>query len=207
VKWVNRINTTIPLQNIQTVVDCTDFPIQDQKLPTGEMNPGLYSYKHNGPGLRYEICHGLYTGNICWINGPFHAGDFNDLKIAKECGLCDYLKHFSEQAIADSGYRGNECFVTKDSTRLTEQTRLCNTARGRQETINARIKTWGCFQTTWRHDHSFHGLAVYSVVNILQLEIDHGITKLFDIHLRLPKKPKGAQVTRAWRRACKDPPP
>ena len=169
-----------------TVVDCVDFQCLDIRLPNGELDTSLYSHKHNGPGLKYEICHGIYTGNICWVNGPFKAGEFNDLQVAKEFGLCAMLSASGEKAIADGIYKDQEFFHTPPGIR-TPQSRAMNTLRARQETINARLKTnWGCFKTTWRHDHELHELAVTAALTIMQLEFDNKIKKLFKVPIKPP---------------------
>ena len=168
------------------VVDCVDFHCLDVRLPNKELDTSLYSHKHNGPGLKYEICHGVYSGNICWVNGPFKAGEFNDLQVAQEFGLCGILEACGEKAIADGIYKDKEFFHTPPGVR-TPQSRAMNTLRARQETINARLKNnWGCFGTTWRHDHDLHELAVSAALTIMQLEFDHGISKLFKVPIKPP---------------------
>ena len=167
-------------------MDCVDFHCLDVRLPNGELDTSLYSHKHNGPGLKYEICHGIYSGNICWVNGPFKAGEFNDLQVAQEFGLCTMLDASGEKAIADGIYKDKDHFHTPPGVR-TPQSRAMNTLRARQETINARLKNgWCCFSTTWRHDQELHELAVNAVLTMMQLEFDYKITKLFAVTVSPP---------------------
>ena len=64
------------------------MPIQEQS----PFSPRWYSHKLNGPGLRYEIGISLVTGWIIWVNGPYPAGEFNDLQITR-LGLLNALDH------------------------------------------------------------------------------------------------------------------
>jgi len=174
-------------QPVMTVVDCCDFKVLDRKLPDGSLDKGLYCHKTNGPGLRYEVCHGLYSGRICWVNGPFHCGRWNDLKIAKECGLVYMLQSTNERCIADSAYKHKSFFTPPG--RRTPQSHTMNSARARQETVFSRLKgTWGCFKTVWRHSEDLHELAFHSTINILQMLIDLGETALFRMDLLTPDR-------------------
>jgi hypothetical protein len=41
----------------------------------------FFTKKTNSSGLRYEVALNIMTGDICWINGPFLLGEWNDLEI------------------------------------------------------------------------------------------------------------------------------
>ena len=58
-------------------VDGKDFRIFEHK----PFNRQLWSQKFYGPALRYEVAICIHTGYIVWINGPFHAGIFPDIRI------------------------------------------------------------------------------------------------------------------------------
>jgi hypothetical protein len=58
-------------------IDGTDMPINE----TYPFDPALYSYKLNGPGLRYEIAVCIATGQIVWINGPYKPARWVDITI------------------------------------------------------------------------------------------------------------------------------
>mmetsp|Transcript_7845 Transcript_7845/g.16068 ORF Transcript_7845/g.16068 Transcript_7845/m.16068 type:complete len:215 (+) Transcript_7845:183-827(+) len=55
-------------------VDGTDFRIN-------WTSKAFYSHKFKGCGLWYEVALNILTGDICWINGPFEPGKYNDLMI------------------------------------------------------------------------------------------------------------------------------
>lgn len=61
-----------------------------------------YSFKHNVPGIRYEVFIGIRTARITSINGPFPCGSYPDLKIFRN-GIKSYVDK-SEMVIADKGY-------------------------------------------------------------------------------------------------------
>jgi hypothetical protein len=56
--------------------------------------------------LRYEIAVTIITGEIAWINGPFQAGEYSDLRIFREGGL-QHAIDLGERVEADDVYRGN----------------------------------------------------------------------------------------------------
>jgi len=193
-----------------TVVDTVDFHCLDWRRWNGaikQLDKALYSHKMNGPGLRYEIAHGIYTGNICWVNGPFKAGDYNDLQIAQENGLCDVLDACKEKAIADSIYkRDQKHFYTPEGTN-TPIAAAANRCRARQEYINALLKKWGCFIQAWRHDTELHEWAIMTALTILQIRIDCRLFKLFDLKLQPPptinKLQQTESATTATRRSSR----
>ena len=58
-------------------INGVDFLINE---PT-PFSPVWYSHKFDGPALRYELGVCIQTGWICWLAGPFPAGDFPDQEI------------------------------------------------------------------------------------------------------------------------------
>jgi len=81
---------------------CTECPCYE---PGDEFDKQMYSKKHNGPGIKYEIGVCIRTGHIVWINGPFKAGELNDLGVF-ELELQRQLEDW-EMVEVDSGYLGN----------------------------------------------------------------------------------------------------
>ena len=63
-----------------------------------------YSYKFNGPGLRYEVGLCILTGRIVWVHGPIPPGGWNDLQIFRH-SLVTHLGQ-GERVETDRGYRG-----------------------------------------------------------------------------------------------------
>ena len=181
---MNRLVPGMAHHTCMTVVDTVDFPLQEICLPNGKLDETLYSYKFHGAGLRYEYCHGIYSGRLCWINGPFWPGDVNDLEIAQGFGLCQRLRDSHEMGIADGIYR-DRCFFTPPG-RHSPQSQAMGALRARNETVNSRMKNWRCLREKWRQDEDFHASVVYACMNILELEIENGFTQLFDVAVHPP---------------------
>jgi hypothetical protein len=78
-------------------VDGTDYC-----SPTQRKN--FFSFKFRGSGLRYKIGISILGGDIVWLNGPYEAGNWNDIKIFRD-SLMSNLDP-GERVEADDGYVG-----------------------------------------------------------------------------------------------------
>ena len=81
------------------MVDGTDFRIPEP-VP---FDRKWYSHKFKGPGLHYKVAVGIYTGLICWTNGPFPCGKWPDSVIAKNA--LHLMLDEGEHYVVDRGYR------------------------------------------------------------------------------------------------------
>ena len=61
-------------------VDGTDLCIPEPR----QFSSVWFSHKHNGSCVRYKVAVGISTGRIVWTNGPFPAGAWSDLSIARK---------------------------------------------------------------------------------------------------------------------------
>jgi len=155
--------------------DGTDFRIKEQYPFDGKW----CSHKFKGPGLRYEVAIGIQNAWIVWINGPFPAGAWPDLKITRSS--LAYFLDDGEKLLADKGYvDGNRYMETPDGTHDFDQ-RQKATVRARHETCNARFKSWGALNQTFRHKPAKHSDVFHAIANITQLEIMTGETSLFEV--------------------------
>ena len=149
-------------------VDGTDFRIFEQK----PFSKKWYSFKINGPGLRYELGVCIQSGDIVWINGPYKPGSWNDLKIFQH-KLAHKLRP-GEKVEADMGYRDlryvryPHVFVSRSDRRSKRR------VRGRHETVNARLKQFSCLKKVWRHSVHKHKKAFIAVAVLTQLSFDNG---------------------------------
>ena len=85
-------------------IDGTDFRIL-QKGITKKGN-AFASHKYVGKSaLRYELGVNILPGNLVWIQGPYPAGKYTDIKIFNKV-LRNFLKP-GEWVEADEGYRGH----------------------------------------------------------------------------------------------------
>jgi hypothetical protein len=153
-------------------IDCTDVVI---RKPT-HFWKGWYSYKHNGPGLRYEVAVSLKGGDLVWVHGPFPCGQYTDIDIFRQ-SLISFLDK-DERVEADDGYIGEEpmvCktpggFYSKSEGIDKERSRI----RGRHETANARLKIFGILNQKYRHDIKDHAFVFRAVAVLTQLSIESG---------------------------------
>ena len=60
--------------------------------------------KFNGPALQYDIAISIQGGEICWIDGPFPAGEFSDLNIFRRS--LKLMLFPQERVDSDKGYQG-----------------------------------------------------------------------------------------------------
>ena len=149
-------------------VDCTDCRTQQKGRK-------FFSFKFRKSGLRYEVALCIKTGWIAWINGPYPCGMYNDLQIFRD----SLLSHLgpNERVEADDGYVGEapqhikcpKSFANPEET-LAMQKRV----RSRQETVNNRLKQWGCLNERFRHDTRKHGDVFRAVAVVTQLSIQNG---------------------------------
>ena len=165
--------------------DCVDFETREPYPFVKETSKIWYSHKFKGPGLRYEIALCIKTGDIVWFNGPFPCG-VPDLKIFR-LGLRLELAP-GEKVVADRGYRGDSKICTPDGWKNPAHRKGMSAARARQETVNGRLKNWGCLSQVFRHDRNKHHLVTKAALVMTQLSISNGnplfqVTTYFDCPL------------------------
>lgn len=134
-----------------------------------------FSFKHNGPGLRYEIGLCISTGKIVWVHGGKPCGAYSDLKLARECFIDMFID--GEKAIADKGYRDRRYFITPETHPNYPKIKCI---LDRHETINNRLKQWKCMSTRFRHPLFKHPQCFHAIINIVKLCTDNG-EPLFDV--------------------------
>lgn len=163
IRWDDRLSNPDIHENVS--IDGVDFPIFE---PT-PFNKKWYSFKHNGPGLRYEIGLSITTGKIIWAHGGVPCGMFSDLKLAREIFV--HILDPGEKAIADRGYMDKKYFCTPQ---YNPQYPNISTILARHETINRRLKQWRCLGTKFRHQLKRHPMCFHSVLNITEIMIENG---------------------------------
>ena len=149
-------------------VDGTDF-----RLAMGYSKP-CWSYRFKKSGVRYEVGLCIKTGDICWWNGPYERGIWNDGMIFKDA-LVSMLE-YGKRCEPDGGYRGSAPEFVKcpkgvwgESGKWVMQQRV----RSRQETVNERLKNWGILATPYRHDFNLHQTVFAAVIVLLQLSFEY----------------------------------
>jgi hypothetical protein len=176
-------------------VDTTDVPFQQIKYPhpkkPGKMvlNKALFSWKLEGPGLRYEIALSILSNDIVWINGPFAPGDWNDIEIFRQ-GLIHQLDP-DERIEADDIYFAEApryVVCPKSMFNIPEERNVWRRrVQGRHEVLNNHVKFWTCLTKPFiakgtpaekmiKHNNTFRACCV-----VKQLSMEMGVGELYDI--------------------------
>ena len=156
------------LNDCMLSVDGTDF-----RLAMGYSKP-FYSHKFKKSGVRYEVGLCIKTGDICWWNGPYEPGIWNDEMIFKD-GLVSMLE-YGERCETDGGYRGSAPEYVKCPKGVwgeTESQAIQQRVRSRQETVNARFKNWAILVTPYRHDFQLHQTVFAAIIVLTQLSFEY----------------------------------
>ena len=175
-------------------IDCIDCEFQqiliDHPTKPGKKirNKALYSFKFNGPALRYEVALSLLSNDIVWINGPFCPGDWTDLEIFR-FNLMHQLEP-GERIEADNGYIGEApryvvcpaCCTTK-----SEELAVMRRVEGRHEAMNRHIKNWKCMKGIFDvkgtpvEKMEKHGALFWACVIVKQVSMQMGVGEMYDI--------------------------
>jgi hypothetical protein len=157
-------------------INGTDFWIP--QTGTAIRGNAFTSHKYAGKSaLRYEIGVSILRGDLVWIQGPYPAGAFNDVKFFNKV-LCHFLEP-GERVEADNGY-----FGAADKIKCPDNP--CNPVanEGKQSRVrsrqNGRFKTWGILSQVYRHDITRHSEVFRAVAINTQLAIENG-SPLFQV--------------------------
>ncbi len=128
--------------NCTMTIDGTDFWIPQQGA--ADRGNAFASHKYAGKlALRYELGGDILVGNLAWIQGPYPAGKYNNIKIFNSV-LCHYLEP-GKHVEADNRYVGHaDKIKCPDNTCNPEENlAMQSRVRSRHETLNGRLKNWG----------------------------------------------------------------
>ena len=156
-------------QRSALVVDGTDYRIFEPRALG--FNPGWFSHKFRGPGVRWEVATCINTGWIVWIHGPFPCGTYSDLRIYRMALKTHLLP--GERVVADGTYK-DPTVILKQQARNPEHAREMALARSRHEIVNGRFKDFGALSQVFRHDRNKHRFVFTPIAVITQLEIMTG---------------------------------
>ncbi len=122
----------------------------------------------------------ILAGKLVWIQGPYPAGKWPDIKIFTSC-LANFLEP-GERVEADDSYRGHADKVKcpKNDVNPAENLKMQGHVRASHETLNGRLKNWGIFSQVFRHNIRRHGEVFCACTTITQLTIDDG-EPLFEV--------------------------
>ena len=139
------------------------------------------SHKYAGKSaLRYELGIDILNGNLVWVEGPYPAGAWPDIKIFLNT-LAGHLLP-GERFEADNGYVGHPGKIKCPNNDCNPERNLGmqSAARSRHETFNGRLKNWGILERTYHHDIKLHGTVFTACTVITQLCVANG-EPLFEV--------------------------
>ncbi len=121
--------------------------------------------------LQRELGVNIFTRNLVWIEGPYPAGAWPDLKIFNN--VLAHCLEPGECVEADYGYVGrpNKVKCPHNNCNPAENLGMLGVARSCYETFNGLLKNWGILEKTCCHDIMAHGTVFYACVVIMQLSI------------------------------------
>lgn len=108
-------------------------------------SPKYYSHKIKASALRYEIGLGITTGHIVWAFSGYVAGDYPDLKLARELYIHQVMPQ--ELTLADKGYQDRNYFVTPNRTNPAGHKYIMS----RHESVNKRLRQFRILYKTFLH--------------------------------------------------------
>lgn len=159
-------------------VDGVHCRINEPKHPTLSKNPAYFSHKFNQAGVDYELAVSIYENQLVWMDGPFPAGK-HDIKVFRN-GLKGKIPA-GKKVIADNGYRGEkEVISTPNAHDPKDVKRFKSRARSRQESFNARLKTFRCLDVRFRNGIAKHKVVFEAICVICQYQLENG-SPLFDV--------------------------
>ena len=128
-------------------IDGTDFCIQQKGITKQGNAFGSHKYADKS-ALQYELGMDILKGNLAWVEGPYPAGTWPDIKI--------FLNHLAGHLLlgkrveADNGYVGhsNQIKCPNNDCNPTKNLEMQSVARSRHETFNGSLKNWGILERT-----------------------------------------------------------
>jgi hypothetical protein len=136
-------------------VDGSDFHFPQKRV--AKKGNAFGSHKYPGKStLHYELGIGILAGNLVWIQGPYPAGKYTDIKIFNKV-LHNFLQP-GEQVEADKGYRGHPDKIKcpGNDANPAENRGMQGRVRAHHEMLNRRLKTWGILSQVFRHHITMH---------------------------------------------------
>jgi DDE superfamily endonuclease len=124
----------------------------------------------------------LHESKLLWVNGPFPAGQNNDLVVFRKPGGLKSMIPPGALVIADKGYRGEDQLRTPNRHDSRQVSDFKTRARARHETFNKRIKSFKVLSQQFRHKVEKHKVAFEAVCVLTQYDVENG-HPLFDIEI------------------------
>lgn len=122
--------------------------------------------------LRYELRLDILRGNLIWIEGPYTAGKYPDIKSSGTVKKMDLNEH----VVSDKVYVRQALEYVKCpniATLRADNLEMIWRVSMRHETINFRLKEWGILAQVYCHYIENHGYVFQAVAIITQLAVEN----------------------------------
>jgi hypothetical protein len=151
---------------------------ESRQRGTPSSRPTKYAGKS---ALRYELGVDILAGNLVWIQGPYPAGKYTDIKIFIKV-LRNFLEPGERVEADDEGYRGHPDKIKcpGNDANPTENWAMQGRVRARHETLNGRLKNWGILSQVFHHHIMTHGDVFRACAVVTQLIVENG-EPLFEV--------------------------
>lgn len=174
VEWPDEWDTTFIIS-----VDCVNFGVNETRHPTLHKDKRYFDQKGGKAGLTYEIALHLWENRVVWVNGPFPPNDGGDRDIFVTHGLSNHIPA-GKFTIADKIYKGCDRIALHNSLDTDEVREFKGRARARQESINSRLKSFGCMKQRFRHGIAKHENFFSAVMVLCIIQMENG-SPLFNV--------------------------
>ncbi len=154
-------------------VNGTDFRVPQKGTATKGNAFASHKYAEKS-ALRYKLGVSILGGDLVWVQGPYPAGKFTDIKIFNKV-LCHFLDP-REQVEANEGYVGHPDKIKcpQNVGKTAEKWEMQGRVRVRHETLNRRLKKWGIPSQVFCLNIMQHGNVFRVCVVVTQLPIENG---------------------------------
>jgi hypothetical protein len=155
------------------LVDGMDFCIPQKGAARKGNSFGLHKYVGKST-LCYELGVDILMGDLIWIQGPYPAGAWPDIKIFTSC-----LMHFfkpGKRVEANDGYgrHVDKVKCPKNDVNPVENLKMQGCIRARHKMLNGWLKNWGILSQVYYHNIRHHGDIFWTCAVITQLTIKNG---------------------------------
>jgi DDE superfamily endonuclease len=157
VQWVIADPNNPPEQIFLASVDGTHCRISEIRQSPDKK---WCSYKFKKAGVVYEIGLGIWDGKLCWVNGPFPAGETDLVVFRKPDGLLSKVPD-GYRLVADAAYRGEAKIVSgRNPLDTPEVIEMKKRTKARHEVFNKHLKDFRIlserFRCATRHRLELH---------------------------------------------------
>ena len=173
--WGNRrIGWDPSKTSASTVTDASTFGCLDR----WPFDKAMWDVKRSKAGLKYEVAQAISSGYIVHWDG-WHKGSVSDIEIFRD-GLMTKLDP-NEDVEADAGCSGECCLKNPETAKSRRAKQQKGVLRAREECIFGKMKKFQSLKGIWIHSYDRHKLAVGAILVTLQLGMELGTVKLWDL--------------------------